>query len=454
MQVGYARVSTRDQDLSIQLEALDRAGCHPIHEEKASGARGKDRPVRDAMLRQLEHGDTLVVYKLDRLGRSIIDVLGIVEELERRGVALKVLTQPVDTSDPAGKMFLQLLAVFAEFERSMILERTAAGRAWRDAQGLPRGRPRMFGTVGMGQTTVSPEQAEAEAELIREAATRVLNGEPMNRIVGDWNARGIPARGTTKNGVPSAGLWAVNALRRVLTNPQSAAIVGPEVHHQLAKIFDNRANRRQKLGPPAEHLLSGILACAKCGEPMYATWKTARNKTREHYYRCKPGSGSGGRFKGCGSTGISLTRSDEFAREMFIAAMLSDELADTINKREAELLAGDMTAETLAEMRREIEELEQVMPTRFAPPDAKQRHAELQRQVRDATARLMAAPELEEMRSLPRTEDELRARWEGWSTGQRREWLRRLVERIDVAPATTFGKAAVPEARMSPVWKI
>jgi DNA invertase Pin-like site-specific DNA recombinase len=445
--VGYARVSTKLQDLQIQLDALDRAGCHPIYEEKKSGAKGKDRPVQVEVLRQLERGDTLTVYKLDRLGRSLIDLLAIIEDLDSRGVAFRCLTQPIDTSSPSGRMFLQLLAVFAEFERAMILERTADGLAWREAQGLPHGRPRMFGTVGMGPTAVSPEQAAAEAELVREAGDRARAGEPMNRIVEDWNNRQIPSR--------NGGTWGVSSLRRVLTNPQVEEIVGAGAYRELARIFDNRENRRQRLGPPTEHLLSGILVCGRpdCGQPMYGTWKgTAEHK--EMYYRCKPGNGSGGRFKGCGSTGVSLARADAWAEEAFIAAVVSDDFADALAKRQAELLAGDMTADLLDDMRQEIDELEQVIPTRFAPPNAKERLAQLQRQVREATGRLMAQPELQEMLDLPKSEAKLREAWNGWTVTQRRAWLKRLLESIVVKPATTRGRGSNVETRLDPQWMV
>jgi DNA invertase Pin-like site-specific DNA recombinase len=445
--VGYARVSTKLQDLQIQLDALDRAGCHPIYEEKKSGAKGKDRPVQVEVLRQLERGDTLTVYKLDRLGRSLIDLLAIIEDLDSRGVAFRCLTQPIDTSSPSGRMFLQLLAVFAEFERAMILERTADGLAWREAQGLPHGRPRMFGTVGMGPTAVSPEQAAAEAELVREAGDRARAGEPMNRIVEDWNNRQIPSR--------NGGTWGVSSLRRVLTNPQVEKIVGAGAYRELARIFDNRENRRQKLGAPAEWLLSGILVCGRpdCGQPMYGTWKgTAEHK--EMYYRCKPGKASGGRFHGCGSTGVSSARADAWAEEAFIAAAVSDDFADALAKRQAELLAGDMTADLLDDMRREIDELELVIPTRFGTADMRKRHDDLQRQVREATGRLMAAPELQEMLDLPRSEVALRAAWDGWSVAERRAWLRRVLNHITVLPADAHHRGSDVEARLDPHWKV
>jgi DNA invertase Pin-like site-specific DNA recombinase len=447
--VGYARVSTLDQDLTIQLTALDRAGCHPIYEEKQSGAEGKNRPVRDQVLAQLQAGDTLTVWKLDRLGRSVAEVLAIVKDLESRRIAFRCLTQPIDTSSPSGKLFLTLLAAFAEFEREMILERTAAGRARRLAEGLPHGRPRMFGTVGMGPTAVSPEQAAAEAELVCEAADRVRAGDPMNRIVEDWNDRRIPSR--------NRGTWGVSSLRRVLTNPQVEEIVGADAYRELTRIFDNRANRRQKLGrPDVQHLLSGILACGRdgCGQPMYGTWKRARNGSRELYYRCKPGNSSGGRFKGCGSTGVSMARADAWVTEAFIAAVVSPHFADALAKRQAELLADDMTAELLDDMRREIDELELVIPTRFGTADMRKRHDDLQRQVREATGRLMQQPELQALIDLPKSEAKLREAWDGWSVAERREWLRRVLHHITVLPAHARHRGSDVEARLDPNWRV
>jgi hypothetical protein len=344
-------------------------------------------------------------------------------------------------------MFLQLLAVFAEFERAMILERTADGLAWREAQGLPHGRPRMFGTVGMGPTAVSIKQAAREAELVREGARRVLDGEPMNRVVEDWNARGIaPMKGAA---------WGVTSLRRVLKNPQVQGIVGADAFGKLARIFDNRENQRQKLGAPAEWLLSGILVCGRegCGQPMYGTWKRARNGGRDLYYRCKPGSGSGGRFKGCGSTGISLARADAWVEEAFIAAAVSPDFADALGKRQAELLAGDMTADLLDDMRREIDELELVIPTRFGTADMRKRHDDLQRQVREATGRLMAQPELQALIDLPKSESKLREAWDGWSVAERRAWLRRVLHHITVLPAHAHHRGSDVEARLGPQWK-
>jgi DNA invertase Pin-like site-specific DNA recombinase len=446
--VGYARVSTLDQDLTIQFTALDRAGCHPIYEEKRSGAEGKQRPVRDEVLAQLQAGDTLTVWKLDRLGRSVAEVLAIIKDLERRRITFRCLTQPIDTSSPSGKLFLTLLAAFAEFEREMILERTAAGRARRKAQGLLHGGPRMFATTGIGPSAVSEAQAEAEADQLREAVERILDGTPLNQVVDDWNGRGLrPLRGER---------WQVTSLRRVLTNPRAEEIIGTDAYRELARIFDNNGNRRQQLGRPADHLLSGILVCGRegCGQPLYAAHKTGKTGVPQLVYRCKKAAGSGGRFAGCGSTQVSLTRADAWAEEAFIAAVVSPDFADALSKRQAELLADDMTADLLDDMRREIEELEAVIPTRFGTPDMKRRHDDLQRQVREATRRLMAAPELQEMLDLPRSEAALRATWDGWSMAERRAWLRRILHHITVQPADAHHRGSDVEARLDPQWKV
>jgi DNA invertase Pin-like site-specific DNA recombinase len=447
--VGYARVSTLDQDLRIQLTALDAAGCHPIYQEKKSGAAGKNRPVREEMLRQLELGDTLTVWKLDRLGRSLIDLLAIIRDLEARSIRFRVLTQPIDTSTAAGKMFLALLGAFAEFEREMILERTAAGQARRKAEGLPHGGPRMFGTVGLGPSAVSEEQAEEEAELLREAARRLVDdGDNLSQIVEDWNARGLRPLRTDR--------WRVTPLRRMLLNPRATEIVGADYFRELARIFDNRNGRRQHLGRPADHLLSGILRCGRegCGQPLYSAHKTGKTGVPQLVYRCKKATGSGGRFAGCGATQVSLTRADAWAEEAFIAAAVSSHFADALAKRQAELLADDMTADLLDDMRREIDELELVIPTRFGTADMRKRHDDLQRQVREATGRLMAQPELQALIDLPKSEAKLREAWDGWSVAERRAWLRRVLHHITVLPSDAHHRGSDVEARLDPDWRV
>jgi len=126
MMIGYARVSTQDQNLDLQTEALTRAGCEKIYEDKISGVRA-ERPGLTRALEMLREGDTLVVWKLDRLGRSVKQLVDMVGELHRRGVQFKSLTDAIDTGTPAGRFFFHVMASLAEMERELIIERTRAG---------------------------------------------------------------------------------------------------------------------------------------------------------------------------------------------------------------------------------------------------------------------------------------------------------------------------------------
>lgn len=138
--IGYARVSTEDQDCSIQEAALRAAGCTVIRSEKKSGTSRDGRTELETVLSFLRAGDTLTVTRIDRLARSLHDLESIVRELKGKGVHLKAIEQPVDTSTPAGKAFLQMLGVFAEFETALRRERQMEGIAKAKAKGVYKGR--------------------------------------------------------------------------------------------------------------------------------------------------------------------------------------------------------------------------------------------------------------------------------------------------------------------------
>ncbi|MCY1640546.1 recombinase family protein [Methylorubrum sp. SL192] len=139
--IGYARVSTLDQDLSIQLEALKAAGCDPIRAEKASGTSTTGRTELSIVLDFIGKGDTLVVTRIDRLARSIGDLQDIVRTLKAKGARLQATEQPIDTGTAAGKAFLDMLGVFAEFETNLRRERQMEGIAKAKAAGVYKGRP-------------------------------------------------------------------------------------------------------------------------------------------------------------------------------------------------------------------------------------------------------------------------------------------------------------------------
>lgn len=145
MLVGYARVSTLDQNPALQIDALTASGCERVFTEKASGA-NRNRPELKAALDYIRAGDTLVVWKLDRLARSTRQLIETAEDLASRGIGLKVLDQAViDTTTPGGRLIYQIFGAFAEFERALTLERTRAGLAAARARGRVGGRPPALG---------------------------------------------------------------------------------------------------------------------------------------------------------------------------------------------------------------------------------------------------------------------------------------------------------------------
>jgi len=437
MDIGLARVSTRDQNPQLQLDALNAAGCWPIVEEKVSGV-ATPRPPRDEVLRQLQPGDTLTIWKLDRLGRSVTELLDIVKDLDECGIRFRCLTQPVDTSTPSGRLFVGLLALIAEFERELMIERVVAGLEVARQQGRFSGPP----PYGLNEDgTVN----EAEARVLRYVADYLLENAPLSQIVDVLDWRGIRPRHGDR--------WRETALRRMMVNPRSIPILGEETHRKLVKLFG--APDRQKVGPPADHLLSGILRCAWCEQPMYwQSFQDPRGGKRRLNYVCK--KRIGGRFSGCGRMVVSAPRADTWTEEAFIAAVVSDDFAAALDQRRAELMAGEVTVAQVEEWRAELDELELIMPTRFATEIHRQRHDELRRLIRKTTAALVERPDLQALLDLPRSEDKLRDRWSSWTVAERRTWLRRLFECITVKPAPpgTHHRGSDVAARLDPVFKL
>lgn len=187
---GYARVSSSDQDCTIQEAALRAAGCNPIRAEKVSGTSRDGRTELQTLLDFIQAGDTLVVTRIDRLARSVADLEEIVATLKAKGAHLRALEQPVDTASPAGKAFLQMLGVFAEFETALRRERQMEGIAKAKAAGVYKGRKpsvpdseikRLHGEgmrpsdiarqLGVGRTSVYRALGMVKAERLRPVAT-------------------------------------------------------------------------------------------------------------------------------------------------------------------------------------------------------------------------------------------------------------------------------------------
>src|SRR5215207_8587895 len=176
--VGYARVSTTDQDLSTQVERLKAVGCEIIRSEKVTGTTRHGRAELASVLEFMRRGDELVVTRIDRLARSIGDLQDIVRELKRKGAFLRAADQPIDTSTAAGKAFLDMLGVFAEFETNLRRERQLEGIARAKAEGVYRGGKRRIdrdAVVKMRADGKGPTQISKALGISRMHVYRILN---------------------------------------------------------------------------------------------------------------------------------------------------------------------------------------------------------------------------------------------------------------------------------------
>ncbi len=190
--IGYARVSTADQSLDMQVEALKSAGCHQVFTDVASGAKSQ-RPGLDKALEYLREGDTLVVWKIDRLGRSLVHLVQTMEVLRERGIGFKSLTDAgIDTTTGVGKLLFTLIAMFAELERELNRERTKASLAEAKTRGRKGGR-RVAVTpyklerarTLMDKKGLTVSEAAAALNVGRSTLYRALNGESNTPTEGD-----------------------------------------------------------------------------------------------------------------------------------------------------------------------------------------------------------------------------------------------------------------------------
>jgi DNA invertase Pin-like site-specific DNA recombinase len=167
MLIGYARVSTSDQNLDLQIDALSKAGCQKLFDDKMSGGRA-ERPGLVKALEMLREDDTLVVWKLDRLGRNVKNLVDLVNELHKRGVQFKSLTDVIDTGTPSGRFFFHVMASLAEMERESTVERTHAGLAV----------ARQLGRVGGRKRKMTDSKIESAKKLLK-------NGVPVRDVATD-----------------------------------------------------------------------------------------------------------------------------------------------------------------------------------------------------------------------------------------------------------------------------
>jgi len=172
MIIGYARVSTTEQNLDLQLKALQEAGCETIFSDKASGS-SMSRPEWEKCNRSLKDGDTLVIWKLDRLSRSMLDLINTVQKIGERGIGFKVITAPIDTTTIQGRLVFGIFAALAEFERGLIRERVNAGIKAAKARGVRFGNPQKVTPELLERARLLLEDDAEVAGSVRRAAQKL-----------------------------------------------------------------------------------------------------------------------------------------------------------------------------------------------------------------------------------------------------------------------------------------
>ena len=201
MKIGYARVSTQEQSLALQLDALQKAGCRKVYEEIISGAR-VERPVLQDLLTHLRDGDVLMIWKLDRLGRSLRHLIEVVTDLAQRGIGFQSLQENLDTTTSSGKLVFHMFGALAEFERDLIRERTQAGLVAARARGRLGGRPRGLSPQAEA-TALAAETLYREGQLsVRQIAAKLHIAKSTLYVY--LRARGIPIGPYTKRGLDTA----------------------------------------------------------------------------------------------------------------------------------------------------------------------------------------------------------------------------------------------------------
>jgi site-specific DNA recombinase len=329
--VVYVRISKdRDREVSttIQRETAERycksKGWHvvAVHEDRGRSAykRNVRRSALDATMADIESGmaDTLVVYRLDRVSRSVADFAALWHRLSVAGCEFVSVQEQFDTSTSMGKAMLQIAMVFAELESAIKSERSMGVHELRRAMGGAPAGPLPFGYDKPKKGSTERTINAAQAKLVCSAAKRILDGESLRSIVREWNDRGI----TTAKG----GAWSSRSLRVILVSPHSAALRSIDgvlvagtwpalfdraTHEKLVEVLDHPA-RRTSPSNKAKHLLSGIAICELCDTPMGA---------KPHVYGMRYVCGPRRGYKGCGRQSIGADVADAVVTRAVLAAL-------------------------------------------------------------------------------------------------------------------------------------
>jgi DNA invertase Pin-like site-specific DNA recombinase len=451
----------------MQRAALEQAGVpqHNIIERELSSGSEQWRRERDAILADLKHGDTLVVYRFDRLGRSLTDLVTVIEDLVERGVIVKSLTEGLDLSTAGGRFAFHVLASAAEFERELIRERTTTGLRVRIEAGQVVTGPRLYGFADDGVTHV-----EHEAVIIREVTRRILAGESIHSAVDDLNARGIPTA--------TGGSWQRYGLRELLRNPRLAGlhsykgkVLGPgtwkpiisvDEHEELRARLPRFKGRGVGGGPPVRYAYSGILTCDVC--------KVGRIIGNSR--------GAGRIYYGCGNPKCHRTTISAALLERDLNIAILPKLLDpTFVERVAKAAGGDPSLSArLAEDRQLLVRLaRQFGEGKFGEDEWQAMREPIERRVREAEERQANQPnqaliaallsfqrqyghltidELEKLEDAGEQIDTPMTHWLSWPAEQRRQVLRLVIDQGVLKPATGNRTArGTRETRVSVAFK-
>jgi DNA invertase Pin-like site-specific DNA recombinase len=368
MRWGYARVSTRDQHPEAQTDRLWAAGCDEVLvDEGVSGSQAR-RPAWDKLLGLVQPGDELVTVKLDRIGRSVANLIDVTNALQDAEVELIVLDQNIDTRTTTGKLMFHMLAAIAEFERGLIIERTLDGQATVRAMGNLRRS--LGGSPPLGFYDPSDEGEgrdwlvhSADAAYLADAAARVLEDEPNHRVETAHKALG---RYTDQRG----RVVTVKQLRAALQRPASAGIIrepdgteirgaapeyplDPDTYRKLCAVFAAR-RRGRPTSSDGTYALGPVLACGKCGNQLTGSTYYYRGAARRVYACANPHKIGGVVRQPCKGVSIDAGAVNELLRGAVVewsrtpAGREAARLQPDTTGRSAELDAEEQGIHTLA----------------------------------------------------------------------------------------------------------
>jgi site-specific DNA recombinase len=408
---------------------------------------GVQRPAYEKMLDQLQRGefDGVLVWKLDRLVRRVAEFERFWAVCERSGAMLASFNESLDTTSEIGMLIVRILVAFAQMESANTSVRMKA----RQRELAEAGRPKLNGRRPFGMSADWKELVEEEAELIREAADRLLAGDSMRSICIDWKNRGV----TTTYGNP----WQTTAFRRMMLQPRlwgerthKGTVAGPGNFPAIIDKATGERVARALARPPSDlrrrrNLLSGILRCGRCGAAM-----RVGTSAGVHKYRCSPPP------DGCGRVVVSKVPADEAVSEMVLYRLSSKEMVRALRSRRGGSATRDAQVITkLAAAENRQRELDSEWALGQLPAARlKSMQAELEKVTEGLRTELALARRADPLVQLGTKSSDIRRVWGELGWERQRSIISTVVERVTVMPTTNPGSTKFDLERLQPVWRV